>query len=82
MLFAFNVGLDIDADSNAEGFGDSTLLRLFNAGDTAGSSRQFALWNKAAGRPMLGLTRRRAAGRARFEGKSADEAIAIAKAIR
>ena len=29
--FAYNVGLDIDADTIAEGFGDSTLLRLVNA---------------------------------------------------
>ena len=50
---AFNVGL-----SN---FGGSTLLRLHNAGDHDGAARQFARWNRAAGKVLPGLTRRRAA---------------------
>lgn len=59
--FAYNVGLDIDDDTKAEGLGDSTLLKLFNAGDTAGAANQFPLWNKSRGVTMLGLTRRRKA---------------------
>lgn len=39
----------------------STLLKRHKAGDYAGAKAQFALWNKAAGRVMSGLTRRRAA---------------------
>ena len=31
--FAFNVGLDIDADTKAEGLGDSRLLELVNAAE-------------------------------------------------
>lgn len=58
--FAFNVGEDEDADTIAEGLGDSTLLRKHNAGDFAGAAREFAKWNKAAGKVLPGLTRRRA----------------------
>lgn len=59
--FAYNVGLDIDADTKAEGLGDSTLLRRHLAGDYAGAARQFLLWNKNDGVVMRGLTRRRKA---------------------
>jgi len=59
--FAYNVGLDIDDDTLAEGLGDSTLLRRHLAGDYAGAKAQFASWNKNDGRVMAGLTRRRAA---------------------
>lgn len=67
--FAYNVGL-----ANLK---SSTLLRLFNAGDFKGSALQFARWNKAAGKVMKGLTRRRAAEAALFQGKSGAEAIAM-----
>ena len=57
--FAFNLG---------EGaLAQSTLLRLLNAGDYAGAAAQFDRWNKAAGRVLPGLVRRRAAERALFE---------------
>lgn len=59
--FAFNVGEDEDADTIAEGLGDSTLLRKHNTGDYAGAAREFAKWNKAKGKVLAGLTRRRAA---------------------
>lgn len=59
--FAYNVGLDIDDDDIAEGLGDSTLLKKHLAGDYAGAKAQFALWNKAKGKVLNGLTRRRAA---------------------
>jgi len=64
--FAYNVGLDIDEDTKAEGLGDSTLLRLFNAGDIAGAANQFLLWNKANGIVLPGLVRRRKAEQALF----------------
>lgn len=38
----------------------STLLRLHKEGDYAGAQGQFARWNKAAGKVLNGLTRRRA----------------------
>lgn len=75
--FAFNVGSDIDADSIAEGLGDSTLLRKLNAGDFNGAADEFLKWNKAGGQKLRGLTRRRHTERARFKGASAYDAIAI-----
>jgi len=62
LSFSFNVGLDIDADTKAEGLGDSTLLRLVNANPNNHSIRaEFMKWNKAGGRVLNGLTRRRKA---------------------
>jgi lysozyme len=39
----------------------ATLTRRHRAGDTAGAAREFARWNRAGGRILAGLTRRRAA---------------------
>lgn len=59
----------------------SSLLRLTNAGDVAGAAAQFKFWNKAAGIPMRGLTRRRAAEAALYAGSSGADAIATGKAV-
>lgn len=67
--FAYNLG--------AWALKSSTLLRLLNAGDYSGAAEQFARWNKNDGRVMRGLTRRRAAEKALWQGKSGSEAIAI-----
>ena len=48
---AYNIGL--------ENLRHSTLLRLHLEGDYAGAQAQFIRWNKAAGKIMAGLTRRR-----------------------
>lgn len=56
--FVFNVGCGA--------FQKSTLLRLLNAGDYAGAAAQFPRWNKAAGKVMPGLVKRRGAERALF----------------
>ena len=56
--FAFNCGI-----ANLK---QSTLLRLLNAGDFAGASREFPKWNKSAGQVLAGLTRRREAEAALF----------------
>lgn len=45
----------------------STLMRLFKAGQIEEAAAQFARWNKAGGRAVEGLTRRRKAERALFE---------------
>lgn len=66
--FAYNVGSDIDADTKAEGLGDSTLLKKVNRGDFAGAAEQFIKWNRANGRAMPGLTRRRLSERRLFLG--------------
>ncbi|WP_175992327.1 lysozyme [Burkholderia vietnamiensis] len=46
--------------------GPSTLLTMLRARDYAGAANQFQFWNKGNGKPMAGLTRRRAAERALF----------------
>lgn len=48
---AFNIGL--------EALKRSTLLRKHNEGDYAGAKAEFARWNKAGGRALPGLTKRR-----------------------
>lgn len=67
--FAYNVGSDIDADTLAEGLGDSTLLKKHLRGDYAGAAAEFAKWNKGSGVVMPGLTRRRAAEAAMYRGQ-------------
>lgn len=66
--FAYNVGLDEDADTLAEGLGDSTLLKKHKAGDYAGAAAEFAKWNKQKGIVLNGLTKRRAAEASIYKG--------------
>lgn len=47
-------------------FKGSTLLKLLNKGDYQGAADQFLVWNKAGGKVMKGLVRRREAERALF----------------
>ena len=54
---------------SAANLGNSTLLRLLNAGDYKGAAAQFDRWTKAGGKELPGLVKRRAAERALFEGK-------------
>lgn len=56
--FAYNVG--------SNNLRKSTLLKLLNAGDYTGASNEFLKWNKAAGKVLAGLTKRRAAERNLF----------------
>jgi len=56
--FAYNLGVKA-----LEG---STLLKKLNAGDYAGAATEFPKWNKAGGKVLNGLTRRREAERALF----------------
>lgn len=51
--FVFNLG--------CASFGQSTLLRDLNAGKIAAAAQQFLRWNKAGGKVVAGLTRRRQA---------------------
>lgn len=44
----------------------STVLRRFNAGDIQGAADAFLMWNKAGGKVLAGLTRRRKAERELF----------------
>lgn len=65
LSFVFNTG--------AGNFGQSTLLKMLNAGDRAGAADQFLVWNKSRKDGVLielpGLTRRRTAERALFLGQ-------------
>jgi lysozyme len=56
--FAYNVG--------THNLRESTLLKLFNAGDIAGAAEQFPRWNKANGKILPGLVARRDAERRLF----------------
>lgn len=47
-------------------FSKSSALRKFNAGDKAGAADAILMWNKANGKVMRGLQRRRSAERALF----------------
>ena len=71
----FDALVDFVYNLGAGNFLSSTLLRLVNSGDMTGAAAQFARWNKAAGVPMRGLTRRRAAEAALFTGSSGVDAI-------
>lgn len=57
--FIFNVGCG--------NFRSSTLLRLLNASDYAGCAKQFQRWDKAKGKVLAGLAKRRLAERELFE---------------
>lgn len=56
--FTYNVG--------ATALKRSTLVRLLNDGDYEGAGAQFKRWDKAGGKTLKGLTRRREAERALF----------------
>lgn len=56
--FAFNVG--------SGALNSSTLLRRLNAGDYNGAANELLRWNRAGGRELYGLTRRREAERSLF----------------
>ncbi|POO56276.1 lysozyme [Agrobacterium rosae] len=47
-------------------FGSSTLLKKVNAGDSKAAQSEFSKWDKAGGKVLAGLTRRRAAEAALF----------------
>lgn len=68
VCLAYNIGVGA--------FTGSTLVKLFNAGDIQLAADQFPRWDKAGGKSLKGLRRRRAAERALFLGANASYAIA------
>lgn len=58
VCFAYNVG--------AGSLKTSTLLKKLNANDPKGAAEEFIRWNKAGGKEVAGLTRRRLAERDLF----------------
>ena len=63
--FTYNVG--------SGAFRSSTLLRLLNEGKIREAADQFPRWNRAGGRALAGLTRRRRAERKLFLGEDFHE---------
>lgn len=59
--FCYNVGPDIDADTKAEGLGDSGLLKKLNRQDYRGAAAEFGKWVNDGNRKLKGLVDRRAA---------------------
>lgn len=64
--FAYNVGSDIDADSLAEGLGDSTLMHYVNKNIMQKQpdwkkiiAREFCKWIYGSGKKLAGLVARR-----------------------
>jgi lysozyme len=57
---AYNIGLDA--------FRHSTVLRMHKAGRYDDAARAFGMWNKVHGKPLAGLTRRRAAEASMYRG--------------
>ena len=66
----YNIGLDEDADTIAEGLGDSSLLRAHKAGDYAAAASKFIAWRFNDGREMRGLKRRREAEAKLYRGEA------------
>ncbi|SFN20163.1 Phage-related lysozyme (muramidase), GH24 family [Izhakiella capsodis] len=61
--FTYNLG--------ATNFASSTLLKKLNAGETQVAADEFLRWNKAGGKVLFGLLRRRAYERDMFLGYTA-----------
>ncbi|MEH7901769.1 lysozyme [Rhizobium laguerreae] len=59
--FVYNVG--------AENFRRSTMLRMLNTGNISGAQREFSRWNRARGKVLPGLVRRRACEAELFMGR-------------
>lgn len=70
---AYNIGM--------ANFGKSTLLKVLNAGKYREAQAQFLRWNKAQGKVLKGLTRRRLAEAVLFGPVSANELIAVYKLV-
>jgi GH24 family phage-related lysozyme (muramidase) len=69
VAFAYNVG--------AGALAGSTLLRKLNKLDYSGAADEMLRWNKADGKVLEGLTRRRRAERAMFIGRDWHAAAAL-----
>ena len=63
----FDALVSLDFNIGGRAFSNSTLLRKLNAGDCLGAGAEFPRWNRAGGRVLPGLVKRRGAERALFE---------------
>jgi lysozyme len=71
--FAYNCGIGA--------LQTSTLLRKLNSGDFLGASNEFLRWNKAGGKVLAGLTKRREAERNMFLSGNSYKARVTASAL-
>jgi GH24 family phage-related lysozyme (muramidase) len=71
LSLAYNIGVGA--------FSTSTALRLLKAGDRQGAAAGLQLWNKAGGKVLKGLQRRRRAEALVLLGATAESAIAAAE---
>ena len=62
----FDALVSFTLNLGSENLRSSTLLKRLNAGDYFGAADQFAVWNRAGGKVLPGLVKRRAAERALF----------------
>lgn len=62
-------------------FASSTLLKKVNAKDFKGAAQEFAKWNKAGGKVLNGLTRRRAAEAALFASQEVTQPIPVVPSV-
>lgn len=64
VALAYNIGVGA--------FSRSSVAKRHVAGDHAGAGAAFLMWNKAGGRVLAGLTRRRTAERLLYDGRLAE----------
>ncbi|MGN7915812.1 lysozyme [Enterobacter sp. 22466] len=62
----FDALVDFTYNTGIQALAYSTLLKRLNAGDYAAAADEFLRWNRAGGRVLAGLARRRHAERERF----------------
>lgn len=62
----FDALVDFTYNLGVNALKGSTLLKKLNAGDYAGAANEFTKWNKAGGKELAGLTRRREAEKSLF----------------
>lgn len=68
VVFVYNIGIGRKETQTQDGRGfiGSTLLKKLNAGDKSGAANQFEAWNKAGGKVLEGLVKRRSSEKALF----------------
>jgi lysozyme len=71
--FVFNLG--------CANLGQSTLLRLLNSGDSSNAAKEFLRWNRAGGKVVAGLTRRRQAEMDLFNQPAASAPIRVTGSV-
>lgn len=61
--YEYDAALQISYNIGTTAFCNSTIVKRFNAGDYEGGCNAFAMWNRAGGRVLHGLVKRREAER-------------------